>query len=336
MAAMRLRLTPDDNVRLADFCGVGDANLAEIERYFQVSLYRRGHEVGIDGDAAATPKAVAAIRSLYAEAAQGPVTAQRVRMACLHADRLSVADTPGAAASAPGAGDSGAGAARVWRTPKAVVSARGRRQMQYFDQLARCDLVFGVGPAGTGKTYLAVAAAVAALSDDRVSRIVLTRPAVEAGERLGFLPGDLAQKVDPYLRPLYDALYEMLGVDAVGRLVDRGVIEIAPLAYMRGRTLEDAWIILDEAQNTTPLQMKMVLTRLGFGSRLVVTGDLSQVDLPQAQPSGLAHALRVLGDLDGIGMTRFSAADVVRHPLVERIIRAYRSQQREADDDAAP
>ena len=334
---MRLRLTPDDNVRLADFCGVGDANLAEIERYFQVSLYRRGHEVAIDGDDAAASKAAAAIRALYAEADQGPMTAQRVRLACLHADRPSAAVVPDAAAAAGVAdADADAGVTRVWRTPKAVVSACGRRQMQYFDQLARCDLVFGVGPAGTGKTYLAVAAAVAALSDDRVSRIVLTRPAVEAGERLGFLPGDLAQKVDPYLRPLYDALYEMLGVDAVGRFVDRGVIEIAPLAYMRGRTLEDAWIILDEAQNTTPLQMKMVLTRLGFGSRLVVTGDLSQVDLPQAQPSGLAHALRVLGDLDGIGMTRFSAADVVRHPLVERIIRAYRSQQREADDDAAP
>ena len=328
---VRLQLTPDDNTRLANFCGVGDATLAQIERYFQVSLHRRGNEVGIVGDEAVAPKVAAAIRLLYAEASRQPLTAQRVRMACLHADGPAITTADGAAAEPLAT----TGRGKVLRTPKAVINARGQRQMQYLDQLACRDLVFGVGAAGTGKTYLAVASAVEALSNDRVSRIVLTRPAVEAGERLGFLPGDLAQKVNPYLRPLYDALYEMLGVDTVGRFIDRGVIEIAPLAYMRGRTLEDAYILLDEAQNTTPLQMKMVLTRLGFGSRLVVTGDLSQVDLPRSQPSGLAHALRVLADLDDIGVTYFRAADVVRHPLVERIIRAYRSQSCEADDAAS-
>ena len=330
MTTLRLQLTPDDNVRLANFCGVGDATLAQIEGYFQVSLHRRGNEVGIVGDDAVAPRVAAAIRLLYAEASRQPLTAQRVRMACLHADGPSITTADGAAGPF-----ATTGLGKVLRTPKAVINARGQRQMQYLDQLACRDLVFGVGAAGTGKTYLAVASAVEALSNDRVSRIVLTRPAVEAGERLGFLPGDLAQKVNPYLRPLYDALYEMLGVDTVGKFIDRGVIEIAPLAYMRGRTLEDACILLDEAQNTTPLQMKMVLTRLGFGSRLVVTGDLSQVDLPRSQPSGLAHALRVLADLDGMGVTYFRAADVVRHPLVERIIRAYRSQPREADDAAS-
>lgn len=328
---VRLQLTPDDNTRLANFCGVGDATLAQIERYFQVSLHRRGNEVGIVGDETVAPKVAAAIRLLYAEASRQPLTAQRVRMACLHTDGPAITTADGAAAEPLAT----TGGGKVLRTPKAMINARGQRQMQYLDQLACRDLVFGVGAAGTGKTYLAVASAVEALSNDRVSRIVLTRPAVEAGERLGFLPGDLAQKVNPYLRPLYDALYEMLGVDTVGRFIDRGVIEIAPLAYMRGRTLEDAYILLDEAQNTTPLQMKMVLTRLGFGSRLVVTGDLSQVDLPRSQPSGLAHALRVLADLDDIGVTYFRAADVVRHPLVERIIRAYRSQSCEADDAAS-
>jgi phosphate starvation-inducible PhoH-like protein len=211
----------------------------------------------------------------------------------------------------------------VIRTKRGLVRARGPNQQEYLHAIARHDINFGVGPAGTGKTYLAVASAVEALESDRVRRLLLVRPAVEAGERLGFLPGDLAQKIDPYLRPLYDALFEMLGFERVGKLIERNVIEVAPLAYMRGRTLNDAFIILDEAQNTTPEQMKMFLTRIGFGSTAVITGDVTQVDLPRGQPSGLRQAIEILKDVEGISFTFFSARDVVRHALVARIVRAY-------------
>ena len=209
------------------------------------------------------------------------------------------------------------------RTRRGLIRARGPNQKRYLERITRNDVNFGVGPAGTGKTFLAVACAVDALESDRVQRIVLVRPAVEAGERLGFLPGDLAQKVDPYLRPLYDALYEMLGFEKVGRLIERNVIEVAPLAYMRGRTLNDAYVILDEAQNTTPEQMKMFLTRIGFGSRAVITGDLTQIDLPPKALSGLKQAIGLLRDVEGVGQTFFDARDVVRHPIVRRIVEAY-------------
>ncbi len=217
-------------------------------------------------------------------------------------------------------------------TPRHRVQPRGRNQKEYVAHMRELDLVFGVGPAGTGKTYLAVAAAVEALQAEDVRRIVLVRPAVEAGERLGFLPGDMAQKVDPYLRPMYDALYEMLGFERVGRLIDRHVIEVAPLAFMRGRTLNEAFVILDEAQNATREQMKMFLTRIGFGSSAVVTGDVTQTDLPGNRESGLDHALRVLAGVHGIGFTHFSSRDVVRHPLVQRVVEAY---ERAVDDDAS-
>ena len=213
------------------------------------------------------------------------------------------------------------------KTRKGTIKGRGEHQTQYLKQIQTCDLSLGVGPAGTGKTYLAVACAVQALENDEVDRLLLVRPAVEAGERLGFLPGDLAQKIDPYLRPMYDALYEMMGVQKVNKLLERNVIEIAPLAYMRGRTLNDAFIILDEAQNTTIDQMKMFLTRIGFGSKAVVTGDITQVDLPKDKLSGLRHALAVLRSVDGIGMTEFDSRDVVRHPLVKKIVKAYEEDE---------
>ncbi|MDX1818279.1 MAG: PhoH family protein, partial [Marinobacter sp.] len=217
------------------------------------------------------------------------------------------------------------GAVTVIKTPKLTAKPRGRNQQKYVHNIRTHDINFGIGPAGTGKTWLAVACAVEALKDEQVKRILLVRPAVEAGEKLGFLPGDLAQKVDPYLRPLYDALYEMLGFDQVTRLIEKSVIEIAPLAFMRGRTLNNSFIILDESQNTTREQMKMFLTRIGFGSTAVITGDTTQVDLPRGQNSGLIHAANVLGKVSGIGFTRFDAKDVVRHPLVQRIVEAYDS-----------
>ncbi len=213
------------------------------------------------------------------------------------------------------------------KTRKGLIKGRGENQTQYLQQIQSFDLTLGVGPAGTGKTWLAVACAVNALENDEVERLLLVRPAVEAGERLGFLPGDLAQKIDPYLRPMYDALYEMLGMQRVAKLMERNVIEVAPLAYMRGRTLNDAFIILDEAQNTTIDQMKMFLTRIGFGSKAVVTGDITQVDLPHDKLSGLRHAMKLLRQVEGVGITRFSARDVVRHPLVKKIVKAYEEDE---------
>ncbi len=224
--------------------------------------------------------------------------------------------------------DDGSGAPVTIRTRKAIIKARGANQQRYLKNILSHDINFGIGPAGTGKTYLAVACAVAALEEEAVKRLILTRPAVEAGERLGFLPGDLAQKVDPYLRPLYDALFEMLGFERVSKLMERNVIEVAPLAFMRGRTLNDSFIILDEAQNTTTEQIKMFLTRVGFGSTAVVTGDVTQVDLPRDRPSGLKHVLEVLKGVDGISFTYFDARDVVRHPLVQRIVSAYEAHER--------
>ncbi len=300
-----LALEPESADRLALLCGPLDGHLRQIEKDFAVEIRNRGHRFFIEGPAQDAQLAAKTIERLYARTAESG--------AALEADDVHIT----ARETLP------AGDELSIRTRRGLVRPRNPHQRSYLQGIMDVDLSFGVGPAGTGKTYLAVAAAVRALEREAVRRIILVRPAVEAGERLGFLPGDLAQKVDPYLRPLYDALYEMLGFERVGRLIERQVIEIAPLAYMRGRTLNESFIILDEAQNATIEQMKMFLTRLGFGSTAVVTGDVTQIDLPQAQRSGLAHAAKILHGVEGVRITHFSADDVVRHPLVARIVRAY-------------
>ena len=311
--AREFELAPADNTRLASLCGPLDANLRLIEARLEVQIRRRGHGFRVQGSQAEA--AERALRALHGQTASGEVSPEQVHL-CIVEQGL-----PGAADVAAG---EGAGPdASIVRTPRGLIRARGAHQQAYLASIRARDLTFGIGPAGTGKTYLAVACAVEALSAERVRRLVLVRPAVEAGERLGFLPGDLAQKVDPYLRPIYDALYEMLGFDQVARLIERAVIEVAPLAFMRGRSLNDSFIILDEAQNTTVEQMKMFLTRIGFGSRAVVTGDVTQTDLPAGRTSGLRHSLHVLRDVRGVAFNHFDAADVVRHPLVQRIVQAY-------------
>jgi phosphate starvation-inducible PhoH-like protein len=301
-----LRFEPADNRRLANLCGPLDANLRQLEVALDVAITRRGERVTVRGDAGAVERAADLLEALYARA-DTPLEPDVVQ--------LSVVDSMN-----PVAED---GDAPRLMTRKRDLAGRTPNQRAYLESILAHDVTFGIGPAGTGKTYLAVACAVDALERDAVKRIVLVRPAVEAGERLGFLPGDLAQKVDPYLRPLYDALYDLMGFDRVGKMFEKGAIEIAPLAYMRGRTLNHAFIILDEAQNTTPEQMKMFLTRMGFGAKAVVTGDPTQVDLPRGSKSGLAEAQEVLAEVRGIAMTRFTADDVVRHPLVGRIVAAY-------------
>ena len=302
-------LVPPDNARLANLCGPLDENIRLIEDRMGVTVKRRGATFRIVGQRA--PAAEDLVRDLFETAHREEVTLERVHLA-LRDSR----DMPGALQGE----ESIEGAVRVAR---GTIRARGRNQKEYLANIHAKDLTFGIGPAGTGKTYLAVACAVEALQADKIRRIILVRPAVEAGERLGFLPGDLTQKVDPYLRPMYDALYEMLGFDRVARFIERNVIEVAPLAFMRGRSLNDSFIILDEAQNTTPEQMKMFLTRIGFGSRAVVTGDVTQTDLPAGRPSGLKHVVNILKNTDGVAFTFFEAADVVRHPLVQRIVKAY-------------
>ena len=318
-------LTPADNERLANLCGQFDENLRQLERRLGVEIENRGHRFRIIGDEAATDVARDVVRALYRQTPREAIGAEQVHLQLRTAE--ADAEAPGTEAPASVAedpGDSQAGDDEVSiPTRKGLIRGRGPNQRGYLSAIQRCDLTFGIGPAGTGKTYLAVACAVEALQQDRVQRLVLVRPAVEAGERLGFLPGDLAQKVDPYLRPLYDALFEMLGFERVNKLIERNVIEVAPLAYMRGRTLNGAFIILDEAQNTTVEQMKMFLTRLGFGSTAVVTGDVTQIDLPAGKTSGLRDAVDVLHELNGVSFTFFSARDVVRHDLVQRIVRAY-------------
>lgn len=301
-------LDPPDNQRLAALCGHLDHNLKKIASFFDVHITNRGPLFSISGDTESAGRAKLSLNELYAQTK----------------DHSSFSDE--AVYRVLRSVSSGDGQTEVElriRTPKKQVKPRSRRQHHYVESILTNDVVFGVGPAGTGKTYLAVACAVQALTSDEVERIVLVRPAVEAGEHLGFLPGDIGQKVDPYLRPLYDALYELLGFDRVGRLMDRNVIELAPLAYMRGRTLSNAFVILDEAQNTTRQQMKMFLTRMGFGSKTVITGDITQTDLPRDAVSGLRHAIETLVDIDGISITRFNPSDVVRHFLVQRIIEAY-------------
>jgi phosphate starvation-inducible PhoH-like protein len=309
-------------------CGPLDQNLRLVEQRLGVAVHRRGNQFRVQGERSAGAERV--LRDLFDLAGNGGnVDLPDVHLALREHDEPSDGTTVRAGeahhSQTQGYGQAAEDVARV---PRGLIRARGPHQKTYMGSVRRHDLTFGIGPAGTGKTYLAVACAVEALHSERVRRIVLVRPAVEAGERLGFLPGDLTQKVDPYLRPMYDALYEMMGFDRVARLIERNVIEIAPLAFMRGRSLNESFIILDEAQNTTPEQMKMFLTRIGFGSRAVVTGDLTQTDLPEGRPSGLREALRLLSQVDGVAFSHFDAGDIVRHPLVQRIVQAYEAGQR--------
>ncbi|HMO49256.1 MAG TPA: PhoH family protein [Rubrivivax sp.] len=314
---IRHAFTPADNARLAHLCGPLDGQLRSIEAAFGVRITHRGERFRIDGEPDAARATLALLQQLYAGADQ-PIEAEALQHALQDAQRAQAADAPGAAA----ADDDGDGPI-VLHTRRSDLAARSPNQLRYLRRMLTHDISFGIGPAGTGKTFLAVACAVDALERHSVQRIVLTRPAVEAGERLGFLPGDMAQKVDPYLRPLYDALYDLMGLERVTRAFDKGLLEVAPLAFMRGRTLNHAFVILDEAQNTTSEQMKMFLTRIGFGSRCVVTGDVSQIDLPKGRTSGLVEAQAVLAGVEGVAFTLFEAADVVRHPLVARIVEAY-------------
>jgi len=340
-ATREFALEPADNARLASLCGPLDGNLRQVESRLGVQIRRRGHEFRIRGARAAATETV--LRELFAQTRHQQLTAEQVHL-CLaehanerngrssngrgHGETNGDGDGPVVALAAAGqevqqqAEGTGGAAAR-----RSMVRARGAHQRDYLANIQHHDLSFGIGPAGTGKTYLAVACAVEALLSERVRRIVLVRPAVEAGERLGFLPGDMAQKVDPYLRPMYDALYELMGFERVARFIERNAIEVAPLAFMRGRSLNESFIILDEAQNTTIEQMKMFLTRIGFGARAVVTGDLTQTDLPSGRMSGLQHAQMILRGVHGVAFTFFDAGDVVRHPLVQRIVQAYESHE---------
>ena len=303
---LRHTFSPPSNARLANLCGPTDEHLRTVEAALQVSIAHRHEQFKIDGPKAKAQRALEVLQALYEMAAR-PIAADKLQ--------LMLASDTGLDEDAEGA--------QLLHTRRADLRARTPNQSVYLENIASHDITFGIGPAGTGKTYLAVACAVDALERSSVQRIVLTRPAVEAGEKLGFLPGDLSQKVDPYLRPLYDALYDLMGFDRVTKAFERNALEIAPLAFMRGRTLNNAFVILDEAQNTTPEQMKMFLTRIGFGSKCVVTGDVSQIDLPRGQPSGLVEAEHILRRVKGIAQTRFTSADVVRHPLVARIVDAY-------------
>jgi phosphate starvation-inducible PhoH-like protein len=316
-------LAPADNGRLVELCGPVDEHLRLIEARLGVEIRRRGNRFEIVGPPDAAQRAEAVLQDLYSRARREPVDSERVHVA-LQALGMDAQTAAGGAAES--------GAELKVHTARGAVRARGANQLDYLHNVRTHDLTFGIGPAGTGKTYLAVACAVEALQSEKVRRIVLVRPAVEAGERLGFLPGDLSQKVDPYLRPMYDALYDMMGFERVARLIERNVIEVAPLAFMRGRSLNDSFVILDEAQNTTNEQMKMFLTRIGFGSKAVVTGDITQVDLPSAKQSGLRTVIDILRGVRGIAFTMFSSRDVVRHPLVQRIVQAYEAHT----PDAAP
>ena len=321
-------LAPADNNRLASLCGLHDEHIRQIEQSLKVEIANRGNHFRVSGAPDRVSSTEALIRSLYdATESDEPLTPSGIHLAIqeLHADGL---DTK---RQRP-AGEAGEGAESepllLLKTPKRQIKPRSNRQRDYIRKILTHDISFGIGPAGTGKTYLAVACAVSALMNQEVQRIVLVRPAVEAGERLGFLPGDLGEKIDPYLRPLYDALHDMLGPEKVNRLLERSTIELAPLAYMRGRTLNDSFIILDEAQNTTAEQMKMFLTRIGFGTTAVITGDVTQVDLPVKQTSGLKQVIEILDGVEGIAFTHFDKKDVVRHRLVQKIVEAYEAHDR--------
>lgn len=319
--ATQFELSPADNNRLASLCGQFDNHLRQIERRLGVEINNRGHLFTIIGEITHSQDAAQVLQQLYQETeSMSQLTPEHVH--------LALQQVGSSQPSQHESYDNHFEALRV-KTKRGYIKPRGLSQQNYIHNILKSDISFGVGPAGTGKTYLAVACAVEALERDEVRRILLTRPAVEAGERLGFLPGDLTQKIDPYLRPLYDALYEMLGFERIAKLIERNVIEIAPLAYMRGRTLNDAFIILDESQNTTTEQMKMFLTRIGFNSKAVITGDITQVDLPRGQKSGLRHVIEVIGeDVEGISFTFFQSQDVVRHPVVQRVVQAYEQFER--------
>ena len=308
MKPVEISFTPVDNQRLANLCGVLDENLRQIETAFDVAIARRGEHFALSGEPEQTRLAAQVLEKFYTKARRN-LSVEDVQLGLIEVMR---ATPPAAATHEP-----------QLKTRRHDLHGRTPRQVQYLKQIQRHDITFAIGPAGTGKTYLAVACAVDALERDHVKRIVLVRPAVEAGERLGFLPGDMAQKVDPYLRPLYDALYDLMSFEKATKLFERSVIEVAPLAFMRGRTLNHSFVILDEAQNTTPEQMKMFLTRIGFGSKAVVTGDVTQIDLPRGHKSGLIEARQVLKRVRGIAFTQFQSNDVVRHPLVQRIVNAY-------------
>ncbi len=316
LATTTLSLEPYDAKRLANLCGQLNEHIQLLAKRLNVRIKSRGNLFQISGESAAIRQTSQLLHTLYDETRQQQLTPNKIH---LHLQSASLEDN-----TLPFPADKG------FRLKRCHVKPRGKHQQRYLQLMTERDINFGIGPAGTGKTWLAVAAAVQALEQHEVERILLVRPAVEAGEKLGFLPGDMADKVDPYLRPLYDALYDMLGTEKVEKLSERNVIEIAPLAYMRGRTLDNCFVILDEAQNTTPAQMKMFLTRIGFGTHAVITGDITQVDLPRNQRSGLAHALQVLGDIDAIGITHFDSADIVRHPLVQQIVEAY---EQDADQE---
>ncbi|WEN14566.1 PhoH family protein [Rhodanobacter sp. AS-Z3] len=315
-------LEPEDNARLANLCGPFDEHLRQVELRLGVEINHRGsifQVLGEDATARATEKI---LRALYASTEDEALTGAKVNLHLAESGVDAISD------------DADGTQEVVIKVKRGVIKGRGPNQARYLHAITSHDINFGVGPAGTGKTYLAVASAVEALEANRVQRLILVRPAVEAGEKLGFLPGDLSQKVDPYLRPLYDALYEMLGFEKVAKLIERNVIEIAPLAYMRGRTLNDSYVILDEAQNTTVEQMKMFLTRIGFGTVAVITGDVTQVDLPRSTRSGLRQAVEVLRGVSGISFTFFTSRDVVRHPLVAKIVRAYEAFEQSEGDGA--
>ena len=314
-------LEPADNQRLAALCGQFNEHLRQVESRLGVEINNRGNSVTVIGDTGPIQLAEEVLKKLYAETGNGELSAERVHLllqeAASNDSMVAVTEEQIHEVNIT--------------TRHGVVKGRGVNQKRYLHNVVTHDINFGIGPAGTGKTYLAVACAVEALEKQTIQRIVLVRPAVEAGERLGFLPGDMTQKVDPYLRPLYDALYEMLGFERVDHLIERNVIEVAPLAYMRGRTLNESFIILDEAQNTTIEQMKMFLTRIGFGSTAVITGDVTQIDLPQSTRSGLRHVIEVLKEVNGISFTFFQSRDVVRHPLVQRVVEAYESYEQKSN-----
>ncbi len=322
----KLTLEPNDARRLASLCGHLDAHLQQIEQRLGVDVRNRGNDFSLIGKSHQARIAKQILQALYAETDNGrDLSDNQVHLALQEADREDAAEEREE--------NSGHREITLIRTKKCTVKPRGANQQHYVRAVQRHDINFGIGPAGTGKTYLAVACAVEAYLKNEVERILLVRPAVEAGEKLGFLPGDLSQKVDPYLRPLYDALYEMLGIETVGKLIERNVIEVAPLAFMRGRTLNNSFVILDESQNTTREQMKMFLTRIGFGTTAVITGDPSQIDLPRGQASGLKHCMEVLAHVQDISFTHFGARDVVRHPIVQLIVEAYDDFEQQQDRD---
>jgi phosphate starvation-inducible protein PhoH and related proteins len=314
-------LDPEDNARLANLCGPFDEHIRQIELRLGVEIDHRGNLFRVISEESVARAAEKVLRALYQATENEALTGARVNLYLAESGIDALNDHTAETAQDVSI-----------KVKRGVIKGRGPNQARYLHAITTHDISFGVGPAGTGKTYLAVASAVEALESNRVQRVLLVRPAVEAGEKLGFLPGDLSQKIDPYLRPLYDALYEMLGFEKVAKLIERNVIEIAPLAYMRGRTLNDSYVILDEAQNTTVEQMKMFLTRIGFGSVAVITGDVSQVDLPRNIRSGLRHAIEVLRGVEGISFTFFTSRDVVRHPLVAKIVRAYEAFEHASEE----